>query len=167
MKIVRYTTGKKVEYGVWTDESVQSLAGNPYYRFKTTNRYHRLSDVRLLPPCTPSKIVGVGLNYRKHAEEAKMPLPTQPLIFLKPSTAVIGPEDNIIRPESLQQVPGVLKVDKHENSQITLKVTKGNEVLPHLYKWAEKNGVFMHDLEVISADLEDVFLELTGKKLRE
>lgn len=104
MKIVRFTTGKKAEYGIWNGELVQSLAGTPYRYLKPTNRYHKLSELRLLSPCTPSKIVALGLNYHSHAEEVKMPIPDEPLIFLKPSTSVIGPEDNIIYPESSQQV---------------------------------------------------------------
>jgi len=49
----------------------------------------------LLPPVQPSKIVCVGLNYRDHATEQNKPLPEEPLIFIKPSTAVIGPGDAI------------------------------------------------------------------------
>lgn len=101
---MRYITGRKAEYGILHGELVQSLAGTPYSRLKTTNRYHQLSDVRLLPPCTPSKIVALGLNYRSHAEEVKLRIPDEPLIFLKPSTSVIGPEDNIIFPASSQRV---------------------------------------------------------------
>ncbi len=104
MKIVRYAIGRKIEYGILTDESVQSLHGSPYSRFKTAGRYHRLSDLKLLPPCAPSKIVALGLNYHSHAEEMKVHLPSEPLIFLKPSTSVIGPEEKIIYPESSQQV---------------------------------------------------------------
>ena len=104
MKIVRFAAGRKAEYGIWNGELVQSLAGTPYHHIKTTNRYHKLSDLRLLPPCTPSKIVALGLNYHSHAEEVKLRIPDEPLIFLKPSTSVIGPEDNIIYPESSQQV---------------------------------------------------------------
>ncbi len=104
MKIVRYAIGKKAEYGIWNGELVQSLAGTPYHHIKTTGHYHQLSDLRLLPPCTPSKIVALGLNYHSHAKEVKLPIPAEPLIFLKPSTSVIGPEDNIIYPESSQRV---------------------------------------------------------------
>jgi len=104
MKIVRYAAGKKAEYGIWNGESVQGLASTPYHRIKTTNHYHQLSDLRLLPPCTPSKIVALGLNYRSHAEEVKLPIPAEPLIFLKPSTSVIGPEDSIMYPASSQRV---------------------------------------------------------------
>jgi len=60
---------------------------------------------RLLPPVVPSKIVAVGLNYRDHAREMNKPLPAEPLIFLKPPSAVIGPGDRIRIP------PGVGRVD--------------------------------------------------------
>ena len=104
MKIVRYTVGKKAEYGIWDGELVQSLAGEPYHQLKRSNCYHKLSDLKLLPPCTPSKVVAVGLNYFSHAEEVKMPIPTEPMIFQKTSTSLIGPEDNIVYPDSSQQV---------------------------------------------------------------
>ena len=66
-----------------------------------------LEDARVLAPVVPSKIVAVGLNYRAHAAEQGKPLPAEPLIFLKPSTAVIGPGDAIVIP------PGIGRVD-HE-----------------------------------------------------
>jgi 2-keto-4-pentenoate hydratase/2-oxohepta-3-ene-1,7-dioic acid hydratase in catechol pathway len=72
---------------------------------------YRVGDVvaagRVLAPVLPSKIVAIGLNYRDHAAELKVPLPAAPLMFLKPSTAVIGPGDPIRLP------PGVGRVD-HE-----------------------------------------------------
>ncbi len=104
MKIVRYTNPRRTEYGILEGEVIRSLAGTPYQRIKVTDRYYKLSEVRLLAPCTPSKIVAVGLNYRSHAEEVSSQLPDTPLIFLKPSTSVIGPEENIIYPESSQRV---------------------------------------------------------------
>jgi 2-keto-4-pentenoate hydratase/2-oxohepta-3-ene-1,7-dioic acid hydratase in catechol pathway len=58
----------------------------------------------LLPPVEPSKIVAVGLNYRDHAQERGKPLPDEPLLFLKPSTAVIGPQDAIIYPKMSRRV---------------------------------------------------------------
>jgi 2-keto-4-pentenoate hydratase/2-oxohepta-3-ene-1,7-dioic acid hydratase in catechol pathway len=62
------------------------------------------SGRRLLAPVVPSKIVAVGLNYKDHAAEVKKPLPAEPLLFLKPSTAVIGPEDPIVIPEGAGRV---------------------------------------------------------------
>jgi 2-keto-4-pentenoate hydratase/2-oxohepta-3-ene-1,7-dioic acid hydratase in catechol pathway len=63
-----------------------------------------LSQVKLLAPCLPSKIVGLGLNYRTHAEETNLSVPDAPLIFLKPSTAVVGPDDAIVLPRSSGRV---------------------------------------------------------------
>jgi 2-keto-4-pentenoate hydratase/2-oxohepta-3-ene-1,7-dioic acid hydratase in catechol pathway len=59
---------------------------------------------RLLAPITPSKIVAVGLNYKDHAAELKTPLPTEPMIFIKPSTAVIGPGDPIKLPGDVGRI---------------------------------------------------------------
>jgi 2-keto-4-pentenoate hydratase/2-oxohepta-3-ene-1,7-dioic acid hydratase in catechol pathway len=66
-----------------------------------------LSRSRRLAPVTPGKVVGIGLNYRDHALERKKPLPAEPLVFLKPPSAVIGPGEAIVLP------PGVGRVD-HE-----------------------------------------------------
>ena len=57
------------------------------------------NEVRLLAPVTPSKIVAIGLNYADHAAEGNRELPKEPMLFIKPSTAVIGPGDEIIYPQ--------------------------------------------------------------------
>lgn len=62
------------------------------------------SGQRVLAPVVPSKIVAVGLNYKDHAAEVKKPLPAEPLLFLKPSTAVIGPGDPIVIPDGAGRV---------------------------------------------------------------
>jgi 2-keto-4-pentenoate hydratase/2-oxohepta-3-ene-1,7-dioic acid hydratase in catechol pathway len=64
----------------------------------------KLSEVKLLAPCTPTKVVAIGINYRDHAGEMGHELPEDPVIFIKPSTAVIGPGDTIIRPAQSQRV---------------------------------------------------------------
>jgi len=63
-----------------------------------------LSELELLPPAQPTKIICVGLNYRDHAEELNMPIPDNPLIFLKPPSAIIGHEGKIVYPEVTKQV---------------------------------------------------------------
>jgi 2-keto-4-pentenoate hydratase/2-oxohepta-3-ene-1,7-dioic acid hydratase in catechol pathway len=104
MKIVRFAAGKKVGYGVLSGESIQAIEGEPCSRVKVAEDYYRLSEVRLLSPCQPSKVVCLGLNYLSHAKETNAPLPKVPLLFLKPSTAVIGPEDNIVYPDMSKRV---------------------------------------------------------------
>jgi 2-keto-4-pentenoate hydratase/2-oxohepta-3-ene-1,7-dioic acid hydratase in catechol pathway len=59
---------------------------------------------RLLAPVTPSKIVAIGLNYKDHAAEQNKPLPAEPMMFMKPSTAVIGPDDAIVLPEGAGRI---------------------------------------------------------------
>jgi len=111
MKILRFAVNRSIKYGVLENDSIRVMIGTPFSYFErpdnplrlTGNRY-RLEDVRLLAPCLPSKIVAVGLNYRKHAEETELQIPSVPLIFLKPSTSVIGPEDKIIHPKVSKRV---------------------------------------------------------------
>jgi 2-keto-4-pentenoate hydratase/2-oxohepta-3-ene-1,7-dioic acid hydratase in catechol pathway len=63
------------------------------------------TDVHILPPVpVPPKIVCLGLNYRDHAEEAHVPLPDRPLLFSKPGTAIVGPEDLVVYPKISTQV---------------------------------------------------------------
>ena len=104
MKIVRFAADGKVKYGILSGQSIQAIAGNPFRAIKPAEARYRLNQVRLLAPCLPSKIVAMGLNYRTHAAEVKAALPKEPLIFLKPPTAVIGPEDNIVYPPSSTRV---------------------------------------------------------------
>ncbi len=104
MKIVRFAIGNNTEYGILNGESIQGIKDKPYRSIKPADRSYRLDEVRILSPSTPSKIVALGLNYRSHAEEVNAHLPNAPLIFLKPSTAVIGHEDNIIYPSTSQRV---------------------------------------------------------------
>jgi 2-keto-4-pentenoate hydratase/2-oxohepta-3-ene-1,7-dioic acid hydratase in catechol pathway len=52
-----------------------------------------------LAPCLPTKVVAIGLNYRDHAEEVKLEIPKEPVLFIKPSTSVIGPGEPILFPK--------------------------------------------------------------------
>ncbi|MFN3383479.1 MAG: fumarylacetoacetate hydrolase family protein [Archaeoglobaceae archaeon] len=63
-----------------------------------------LSSVKFLPPVTPGKIVAIGLNYIDHANELHLPVPEEPIIFLKPPSAVIGSDDPIILPRQSKRV---------------------------------------------------------------
>jgi 2-keto-4-pentenoate hydratase/2-oxohepta-3-ene-1,7-dioic acid hydratase in catechol pathway len=65
----------------------------------------KMPDVHVLPPVpVPPKIICLGLNYRDHAEEARVPLPERPLLFSKPSTTIVGPEDTVVYPKISTQV---------------------------------------------------------------
>lgn len=104
MKIVRYTLDRKTRYGILEGDIIHGLAGTPYRRLLRTGQSHKLSNVKLLAPCSPSKVVALGVNYRSHGEEMSHRIPIEPLIFIKPSTSVIGPEADIIYPSSSERV---------------------------------------------------------------
>lgn len=104
MKIVRFSVDSEIKYGILTGKSIQAIEDNPFPDIKPADQNYHLSKVKLLSPCTPSKIVALGLNYHSHAKELNTPLPNAPLMFLKPSTAVIGPEDKIVYPFSSNRV---------------------------------------------------------------
>ncbi|MDW5549598.1 fumarylacetoacetate hydrolase family protein [Methanosarcina sp.] len=95
--IGRFRSGDEIFYGDIENGRVYPKGGVPAGIFN-------LSELRVLPPASPSKIVCVGLNYRDHAEEMHMEIPEEPVLFLKPSSAVIGHEDKIIYPASSSRV---------------------------------------------------------------
>ncbi len=104
MKFGRFLFGEKVFWGRVEGDEIAVLKIPPQKGLIESGEVFNINEVKILPPVVPTKIVGVGLNYRKHAEEMGKPLPAEPLIFLKPSTAVIGPEDNIILPPVSERV---------------------------------------------------------------
>jgi 2-keto-4-pentenoate hydratase/2-oxohepta-3-ene-1,7-dioic acid hydratase in catechol pathway len=98
MQIVRFRADGKTRYGALEGSSVVEYSGTPWSVFKRARRRYALKQVVLLTPAVPSKIVAVGLNYRDHALEMDMPIPEEPRIFLKPVSALIGPDDPIVLP---------------------------------------------------------------------
>ena len=104
MKIVRFASGKRAEYGILVGDIIDGIEGTPYRQPRYSNHHYNLKEAKLLPPCVPSKIIATGLNYHSHAKEINMPIPSEPLIFMKPSTSVIGPEDNITYPDCSHRV---------------------------------------------------------------
>src|SRR3990172_10503575 len=98
MKIVRFKAGGKTRYGVLEGARVVEYSGTPFGAFRRGRKKFPLKQVVLLAPVVPSKIVAVGLNYRDHAQELNAPIPEEPILFLKPPTALIGPNDPIVYP---------------------------------------------------------------------
>ncbi len=104
MKFVRFCRNDEVVYGVVDKDCVREIEGDIFSDCRALEHRYPLEECRLLAPCSPSKIVAVGLNYRTHAEELKMEIPEEPLLFLKPPTAVIGPGEPICFPDMSQRV---------------------------------------------------------------
>jgi 2-keto-4-pentenoate hydratase/2-oxohepta-3-ene-1,7-dioic acid hydratase in catechol pathway len=79
--------------------TIQAIEGDLWGEKKPLNQKHDLSDVRLLAPVDPPNIIAVGLNYKSHAAESGMTLPERPVLFLKATSSLAGPDDAIILPD--------------------------------------------------------------------
>jgi 2-keto-4-pentenoate hydratase/2-oxohepta-3-ene-1,7-dioic acid hydratase in catechol pathway len=107
-RLYRYQQDGSIRYAIGRGGTASELAGDVFGVYSTGRAIPGgIVSLQLLPPVMPSKIVCVGLNYKDHAAEQGQPLPPEPLLFIKPSTAVIGPGAPIRLP------PGVGRVD-HE-----------------------------------------------------
>lgn len=100
-RFVRCVVDGEPTYGVIEDTEVALIEPHPFTTYRPTGRRLPVEGLRLLAPVIPSKIVAVGRNYADHAAELGNDVPTEPLLFLKPSTAVIGPGDPIRMPTDL------------------------------------------------------------------
>lgn len=110
MRIARFTPPKEISasplFGVVSGNEIEILAGDPLYSGITkTGEKVALDSVKLLAPVIPrSKVVCVGKNYADHAKEMDSAVPEQPVIFIKPNTSVIGPDDAIVWPSMSKKV---------------------------------------------------------------
>src|SRR5690348_18114680 len=91
-------------FGIMEGETIREISSSPWTRWTRGSRSWRLSDVRLLAPAEPSKIVCVGRNYAAHAAELGNEVPKEPLIFLKPPSSIIGPGEPVMLTKFSQQV---------------------------------------------------------------
>jgi 2-keto-4-pentenoate hydratase/2-oxohepta-3-ene-1,7-dioic acid hydratase in catechol pathway len=110
VRIARYTTGEDPAYGIVEGETgaefLAQLQGDPLYQqVGVTGERVSLAEVRLLAPVIPrSKVVGIGRNYTEHAREMGGEAPAEPLMFLVPNTAVVGPDDPVVLPAATSEV---------------------------------------------------------------
>ena len=105
MRIARYTEGDDPVYGLVDADGkkIAEVTGDPLYqRIELTGRTTTVDEVRLLAPVIPrSKIIGIGRNYADHAAEMGNEVPAEPMMFLVPNTAVVGPGDPVVIPTAL------------------------------------------------------------------
>jgi 2-keto-4-pentenoate hydratase/2-oxohepta-3-ene-1,7-dioic acid hydratase in catechol pathway len=104
VRLCRFRHGDRIATGLLQGDYVLPLRGTFFEDPVPTGEEVPLDAVRLLAPVLPSKIVAVGRNYADHAEELGNPMPEEPMIFLKPSTSVIGAGDDIPYPEQSTRV---------------------------------------------------------------
>ncbi|MBM0259494.1 fumarylacetoacetate hydrolase family protein [Micromonospora sp. 4G55] len=148
MRIARFAHAKGMSFGVVEGEpgvgpealTIAEIEGHPFGQVTFSGARWALSDVRLLSPILPSKVVCVGRNYAEHAAEHGSEVPKEPLLFLKPSTSVIGPRDAIRLPIFSKQVeheaelavvigaPGARRADRAAAAKAIFGYTCANDV---------------------------------------
>jgi 2-keto-4-pentenoate hydratase/2-oxohepta-3-ene-1,7-dioic acid hydratase in catechol pathway len=148
VRFARFVHAGGVSFGVVEGETgtgtsgltVAEIGSLPFEQVRFTGQRWALADVRLLAPIFSSKVVGIGRNYADHAAELGNDVPAEPMMFIKPSTSVIGPNDAIRLPPQSQQVEheaelavvigatGARRVDRAGAERAIFGYTCGNDV---------------------------------------
>ena len=137
MRIARCLIKGSIFYGVVKNNTVRQIKGNPFGKLIFTGSEYKTSEVKLLAPSNPSKILALALNYKSHLED--QPAPSKPEPFFKAPTCVIGPDEPIIIPKGARRVEeeaeliAVIgrrcsKVSKEKALDHVLGYTCGNDV---------------------------------------
>ena len=103
-KFARFEYDKKIHEGLLDAEEIHVIKGSFWNHYEVSDKKYRVSEVRFLPPATPTKIVCVGQNYREHIEELGVPFPREPVVFLKPPSCLIGHEHPIIYARNAERI---------------------------------------------------------------
>jgi 2-keto-4-pentenoate hydratase/2-oxohepta-3-ene-1,7-dioic acid hydratase in catechol pathway len=147
MKFIRFLINSEEKNGIVIEEdhTIREIKGDFFDKYEILENQYSLLEIKYLPPCMPSKIIALGLNYFDHAEEFKLKIPEEPLIFLKPPTAVIGHKENIVYPKMTERLDyeaelGVVIKNKVKN-------IKPKEVYENILGYTCFNDVTARDLQ--------------------
>lgn len=146
MKILRYQKNNLPPVYGWIDEDmIGEIEGSLFTEYRRYDPVHPINSVRILPPCEPSKIICVGRNYAAHAKEHQADIPEIPLLFLKPTSALIGSGDPI-------QIPPQSNSVQHE-AELAVIIKKAgrwidaNEVKNYILGYTVANDVTARDIQ--------------------
>jgi 2-keto-4-pentenoate hydratase/2-oxohepta-3-ene-1,7-dioic acid hydratase in catechol pathway len=145
MKIVRIKSGDDIVYGVADAEGVLVYNGSPFVAWEPTEIVVPWPSVNLLSPVIPTKVMCVGKNYEEHAAEFDGEVPEEPLIFMKPATAVVGPNANVVHPAISHEV--------HHEAELAVVVSKparkvkAEDASRYIFGYTAANDVTARDLQ--------------------
>jgi len=148
MRIVRYQEKSETpKYGWLLDDQIGEIEGDLFGKYRRRDAHLPLSEVKLLAPATPSKIVCVGRNYIDHARELGNEVPQIPLIFLKPPSSIIAPGETIYLPPQSKQV-------EHEAELVVVIGKRGRRIIAeeaknYILGYTIGNDVTARDLQKI------------------
>jgi 2-keto-4-pentenoate hydratase/2-oxohepta-3-ene-1,7-dioic acid hydratase in catechol pathway len=146
MRIIRYQIKKETpKYGWLLEDQVGEIEGNVFGTYKRKDAQMPLTEINLLPPSQPTKIVCVGRNYVDHAKELGNNVPKVPLIFMKPPSSIIGDGDHIILPPQSKQVEHeaelVVVIGKHG------RYITAEQAIEHIFGYTIGNDITARDLQ--------------------
>ncbi|MBU7591095.1 fumarylacetoacetate hydrolase family protein [Metabacillus halosaccharovorans] len=104
MKFVRFSVNSKISKGIIEQQSIKVIEGNIFDQWDYTGEVYLTKEVKFLAPLEPNQIIGIGANFVSKVEERPTTLPDIPVFFFKPTSSVIGPEEQIIIPGENEQV---------------------------------------------------------------
>jgi 2-keto-4-pentenoate hydratase/2-oxohepta-3-ene-1,7-dioic acid hydratase in catechol pathway len=145
VRTCRFSRLGREQYGVVEGAEVRGLTAAPWDGGLPEGPRHPFSELTLLAPAQPTKVVCVGRNYRAHAKELGNEVPKEPLLFIKPSTAVVGPMQEIRIPEASKEV--------HHEAELAAVIgrtlTRGNavEAREAIFGWTCLNDVSARDIQ--------------------
>lgn len=146
MKIVRIRlAGDEIAYGAVEPEGIRVHQGTPLVAWEPTETLVPFEQAHLLAPVFPTKVIGVGRNYAGHAAERGVEVPEQPVIFLKPATAVVGPEAAVAIPPEAGEV--------HHEAELAVVIgrvarrVEAEDAAPYILGYTAANDVTARDLQ--------------------
>jgi 2-keto-4-pentenoate hydratase/2-oxohepta-3-ene-1,7-dioic acid hydratase in catechol pathway len=156
MKLCRFQPKEKagaaaqpeILQGVISGETVRQISGDMLGKWEETSRSWPLAQVKLLTPVAPSKIVCLGRNYLDHAAEFNNPAPKQPIIFLKPPSSLLAPEDAIVL------LPEVQRIDFEGELAVIISrechnLADGADLRPYIAGYTLLNDVSARDYQAL------------------
>jgi 2-keto-4-pentenoate hydratase/2-oxohepta-3-ene-1,7-dioic acid hydratase in catechol pathway len=147
MRIVRYQTrNTPARYGWVLENKVGPIEGDIFGEYRRLEAEIPLTEVKLLAPVQPSKILCIGRNYAEHAKEHQAELPKVPLLFMKPPSSILNPGDPIVLPPQSRQI-------EHEAELVVVIGKRGRNILAveaqnHVYGYTVGNDVTARDLQM-------------------
>jgi 2-keto-4-pentenoate hydratase/2-oxohepta-3-ene-1,7-dioic acid hydratase in catechol pathway len=146
MKLIRFMTKDlSPRFGWIYQDMIGEIEGSPYSEYRRYDPEFGLTEVKILPPCEPTKIICVGRNYPAHAREHDVEVPDIPLLFLKPPSSVISSGEEIVIPPQANQV-------EHEAELAVIIGKTGRWIEPstaldHVLGYTIANDVTARDLQ--------------------
>lgn len=146
MKLVRFQEGGHIRYGEVEGDIIYELLRTPFTGIERRGNSYEMQQVQVLPPVYPQKIIAVGLNYRDHAEELRLPIPEEPLVFMKPPSSLLANGGEIIYPTLSKRVD-------YEGELAVICGTQcrnvpSHDAPSHILGYACANDVTARDLQV-------------------